>query len=159
MARWIEGEIERQVAEDELKRQRSFLRQVIDINPNFVFAKNREGRFTLVNQAVADVYGTTVEDLLGKTELDFNPNVEQVEAFHRIDLEVMDSKQERFIAEETITDAAGQIRWLQTVKRPLFNDEGIADQVLGVATDITARKQAEDTLRAIVEGTAARDQR
>ncbi len=151
----MEGEIERQGAEKELKRQRSFLRQVIDINPNFVFAKNREGRFTLVNQAVADVYGTTVEDLLGKTESDFSSKVVEVEAFHRIDLEVMDSKQERFFAEETITDAAGQIHWLQTVKRPLFNDEGVVDQVLGVATDITARKQAEDTLRAIVEGTAA----
>ena len=147
--------IERKRTEKALKAQQVFLRQVIDINPNFVFAKNREGRFTLVNQAVADVYGTTVEDLLGKTDSDFNSNVEEVEVFRRIDLEVMDSKQERFIAEETITDAAGQIHWLQTVKRPLFNDEGVVDQVLGVATDITARKQAEDTLRAIVEGTAA----
>ena len=31
----------------------------------------------------------------------------------------------------------------------------MVDQVLGVATEINARKQAEDTRRAIVEGTAA----
>ena len=52
---------ERRRVEQTLRKERSFLRQVIDINPNFVFAKDREGRFTLVNQAVADAYGTTVE--------------------------------------------------------------------------------------------------
>ena len=35
-----------------LAAQESFLRQVLDINPNLIFAKDREGRFTLVNQAV-----------------------------------------------------------------------------------------------------------
>lgn len=155
MTRWIEGEFERQDAEDELERQRKFLRQVIDMNPNFVFAKDREGHFTLVNEAVAEVYGTTVENLLGKTDSDFNPNVEEVEFFRQMDLEVMDSQQERFIGEEVITDARGNLHYLQTVKRPLVGEDGLAHHVLGVAADITARKQAEATLRAIVEGTAA----
>src|SRR4029077_20334138 len=85
--------------EETLEKQREFLRQVIDIDPNFIFAKDREGRFTLVNQAVADAYGTTVEDLIGKTDADFNPNREEVEFFHRMDLEVMDTLKERFIPE------------------------------------------------------------
>src|SRR5205807_5266514 len=42
---------ERELAETELAQQRSFLRQVIDLNPNFIFAKDRAGRFTLVNHA------------------------------------------------------------------------------------------------------------
>jgi PAS domain-containing protein len=71
-----------------------------------------------VNQAVADAYGTTVEDLIGKTDADFNPNREEVEFFHRMDLEVMDTLKERFIPEEHLTDAQGEVRWLQTVKRP-----------------------------------------
>ena len=49
-----------------LTAERRFLRQVIDINPNFVFAKDRQGRFTLVNQAIADVYGTSIDQLVGK---------------------------------------------------------------------------------------------
>ncbi len=44
----------RRQAEEALEKERAFLRQVIDIDPNFIFAKDREGRFTLVNQAVAD---------------------------------------------------------------------------------------------------------
>ena len=46
-----------------------------------------------------------------------------------------------------ITDAGGQIRWLQTIKRPIVSPDGTANQVLGIATDITASKQAESALR------------
>jgi len=132
----------RQYAED-LAREHGFLRQVIDINPSFIFAKDRAGRFTLANQAVADAYGTTVENLLGKTDADFNPDREEVEHFRMIDLEVMDTQREHFVTEERITDAHGKERWLQTVKRPILDASGRAVQVLGASTDITARRAAE----------------
>jgi signal transduction histidine kinase len=60
---------------------------------------------------------------------------------------VMDSLQEEFIAEERITDTAGQTRWLQTVKRPILDERGQATMVLGAATDITERKRMEEALR------------
>ena len=138
---------ERRRAEEALEKEHAFLRQVIDIDPNFVFAKDRDGRFTLVNQAVADAYGTTVDGLIGKTDADFNANRDEVEYFHRMDLEVIDNLRELFVAEEKLTDARGQVRWLQTVKRPIVRKDGVADQVLGASTDITRRKQAEAELR------------
>ena len=135
-----------QIAEA-ISEQRRFLRQVIDIDPNFIFAKDREGRFTLVNQAVADAFGTTAQQLIGKTDTEINPNAEEVEFFRRMDLEVMDTLQERFIPEERITDAQRKVRWLQTVKRPIIGANGKATQVLGSSTDITQRKLAEERLR------------
>jgi PAS domain S-box-containing protein len=138
---------ERKRSAEELERERSFLRQVIDTVPNFIFAKDREGRFTLANQAVADAYGTTVDDLIGKTDADFSSNKEEVEFFKRIDQEVIDSLQEHFIAEEHMTDAEGRVRWLQTVKRPIIESEGRAKQVLGASTDITRRRETEIELR------------
>lgn len=137
---------ERKRAEAELRKSHTFLRQVIDTNPDFIFAKDREGRFTLVNEAVAECYGSTVEELIGKTDADFNANAEEVEFFRQKDLEVMESLQERFIPEELITDSRGQIRWLQTVKRPILDDQGQAMMVLGAATDITERKRMEEIL-------------
>ena len=94
--------------EETLEKQRAFLRQVIDIDPNFIFAKDREGRFTLVNQAVADAYGTTVEGLIGKTDADFNSNRDEVEYFHRMDLEVIDNLQERFMRGGAFNRRAGE---------------------------------------------------
>ena len=105
----------------------------------------------MANQAVADAYGTTIENLVGKSDADLNQNIEEVEFFRRLDQEVIATKQERFITEERITDAKGRIRWLQTVKRPLFTDDGQASQVLGSATDITERKRAEEKFRLAVE--------
>jgi two-component system cell cycle sensor histidine kinase/response regulator CckA len=138
---------ERRGAEQTLRKERAFLRQVIDINPNFVFAKDREGRFTLVNEAVAAAYGTTVERLIGKTDADFNSNADEVEAFRRADLAVMDTLRELVIPEEKITDATGGVRWLQTVKRPVLGEDGRGHQVLGVSTDLTERLRADEALK------------
>ena len=124
----------------------SFVRQILDINPHLIFAKDREGRFTLVNRAVAEVYATTVEELVGKSDADFNADPDEVANFRRDDLEVMDGLREKFIAEELITDATGRKRWLQTIKRPIIGPDGRAHQVLGVATDITRHKELEREL-------------
>src|SRR5258708_1916366 len=137
---------ERKSAEAELAEQRVFLRQVIDLNPHFIFAKDREGRFTLVNQAMAEAWNKSVPELLGKTDSDLSSNEEEVERFRRDDLEVMDTLQEKFIPEEIITDSRGQLRWLQTVKRPILSPDGTAHQILVIATDITPRKEAEEAL-------------
>ena len=100
----------------------------------------------MANKAVADCYGTTVENLIGQSDADFNPNWEEVESSRQTDLQVMNSLQDYFIAEEKITDWSGKTRWLQTVKRPIVDAHGRAHMVLGAATDITERKQMEEML-------------
>ena len=125
------------LAEADLKKSKKFLRTVIDLDPNFIFVKDREGRFTLVNKAVADAYGTSPENLVGKKDSDFNEQSEEVDRFRLDDLRVIDNQEELFIAEEVITDAQGNVRKLQTVKKPLKLSEDEDYKVLGVATDIT----------------------
>ena len=147
----IQDSTERHRTEEAVRKSHAFIRQIIDTDPNFIFAKDRDGRFTLVNQAVADCYGTTVQELVGKTDADFNGNPEEIAYFRQKDRQVLDSLKDLYIPEETITDAAGKLRWLQTVKRPLFDGDGVAAQVLGVATDITQRKLMEQALRASEE--------
>jgi signal transduction histidine kinase len=58
----------------------------------------------------------------------------------------MDTLQERFIAEEPLTEADEQVHWVQTIKRPIVDPDGTADQVLGVATDITELKRTREEL-------------
>lgn len=138
-----ENEMRLRAMAEVVHEERAFLRQVIDATPTFIFAKDREGRFTLANKAVADAYGVTVDELIGLTDADFNRNADEVSHFRKIDQEVIDSGEERFIAEERVTDARGNVRWVQTVKRPLKGSAGTVDQVLGASTDITRRKQTE----------------
>jgi PAS domain S-box-containing protein len=125
-----------------------FLRQVIDTNPHLIFVKDWDGKYVLANAAVAEIYGTTVEHLIGKRDSDFNSKTAEVEQFLKADREVMSSQRPAFINEESVTHAeTGQVHWFQTVKVPLLSADGSTPQVLGVATDITQRKQLEDQFR------------
>ena len=131
----------------DLQHQSEFLRQVIDMDPNLIFVKDREGKFVLVNEAVAEAYGTTVEELVGKGDADFNPNQAEIEHFRRDDLEVMDLLEEKRIPEEILTSSTGQVRYLQTIKRPLVDPDGVARHILGVASDVTQLKMAMEERR------------
>jgi len=135
-----------------LEEQRGYLRKIIDLNPNFIFAKNRKGEFTLVNEALAKTYGTSTKELLGKTDADFNPNIDEVLHFRNDDLEVMEKKAIKFIALEEITDTiTGRKKYLQTVKTPIEDESGTANQILGVATDITDRIEIQKEMQHMQE--------
>jgi PAS domain S-box-containing protein len=138
---------ERKQAEEALKEHHAFLRQVLDIIPHWIFVKDRQGRITLSNRAHAAALGMTPEEIVGKTDFELNPNPEQARQYIRDDLEVMDTLKEKFVPEEPNTNVEGQVYWLQTIKRPIVDKNGVANQILGVATDITLRKQAEQALQ------------
>ncbi len=123
------------------------LRQVIDLVPHFVFAKDVSGRFLLVNSAVAEAYGTTVEALIGRTDADFARSEAEVRHFRADDLEVIRSGTAKVIPEETITDAAGRQRVLATIKIPFTSSGTGQPAVLGVAIDVSERKRLETQLQ------------
>jgi PAS domain S-box-containing protein len=137
---------QRKEAEAELRRQQEFLRNVIDTDPNFIFVKDREDKFILANQAMADLCGTSVENLVGKKVSEFNPNKEEVNQYFIDNEAVMTSLQPKFIPEQRFTTSSGKIHYIQIIKKPLISDDGIADKVLCVATDITDRKSVEKEL-------------
>ncbi|NJM91072.1 MAG: PAS domain-containing protein [Myxococcales bacterium] len=126
-----------------------FLLEVLDIDPSLVFVKDRQGRFVFGNQAVAKTYGVSPDELVGKTDADFNSKLDEVEMFRRQDAAVLEQHREIFIPEQCFTGVDGQPRWLQMVKRPMVGPDGAPKYLLGVATDITGRKLAEDERRTL----------
>ncbi len=147
IAKTLAGLIQRKRAEDDLAEQRSFLRQVIDIHPSLMFAKDRDGRFTLANQAMADVYGVTVEELIGKTEDQLVSDPDRAAHFLQEDREIMDTLQEKQSPMDISVDEEGGIHRYLTTKRPIIGRDGKANQVLGVVTDITHIIQVEQELQ------------
>ena len=142
------AELERKQFEDAEQQQKAFLRQVMDTAPNLIFVKDWNGRYMMVNKAAAEVYGTTVEKLTGKTDADFNSVQEEIEQYIHDDQMVMTSRQQKFIPEEKVTEVkTGKQRWFQTTKIPLIASNGKADHILGVATDITERKRIEEQIK------------
>lgn len=137
---------ERKQSAAALEEQRTFLRQVIDVSPSLIFVKDYDGRFVLANPSVAQMYNTTVEALVGKSDADFNPDLQEVADFLAADRQVITSGEPIFI-EEPVTSSTGESHWLQTTKVPIFSADGKSKYVLGVATDITARRNAEEALR------------
>ncbi|HSC05753.1 MAG TPA: EAL domain-containing protein [Steroidobacteraceae bacterium] len=141
-----ELQLARRKAERDVQHQRVFLRQVIDLDRNLIFARDREGRFTLVNESYAAFFGRSVEDCLSRTYADINSRSDRLAEIRKSDLEIMDTLREALLPDEPIIDANGKVRWFQVVKRPLVSADGRANMVLGVATEITQRKMHEDRI-------------
>ncbi|ACK70451.1 multi-sensor signal transduction histidine kinase [Gloeothece citriformis PCC 7424] len=141
-----QSEIERILAQEALKENQIFLRNVIDTVPNLIFVKNRQGQYTLANQAMAMAYGTTVEELEGKSDADFHIIPAEVTQVQIDEEEVMNSLESLLIPEQPLTLANGEIRYFQTIKTPLISPDGKAHYILGVATDITEHKQIQQKI-------------
>lgn len=141
--------IEHMQADESLKISQRRLRQIIDLVPHMIFAKDAPGKFILANEATAKMFGTTTKEIIGKSipELE-SGNEEQHQKFQRDNQAVIQSGQPKFIPEETLTRADGSERILQTTKIPFMVTGLEKPAVLGVAIDITEQKKMQDELRA-----------
>ncbi|HVY22779.1 MAG TPA: response regulator [Steroidobacteraceae bacterium] len=139
----------------EIESQRAFLRQIIDMIPSYIFVKDRQGRFTLVNQAFASSRKRSVEDMAGKKESETGVDLIEADTIDREDRSVIDSTTEKVIPEKAQIDAGGRKRWFQTIKRPVFDNHGTVTHVLGVSTDITPHKEAALTMQRAREAAEA----
>ncbi len=130
-----------------LQEQSDFLRTVLDVNPSFIFTLDQSGVFTLVNDALAKAYGSSVEKMLGARPADFAPITSEGEAFNLDCARVLDENLQRLDEERCFTDPSGRQHWLQVAYVPLAVIAGRPTKVLAVCTDVTAFKEAEETMR------------
>lgn len=72
----IEDITEIKSREEHIIAQRRYLHTIIDQNPNIIIVKDYDGKFVLANQAIARLYDTTVENMVGKKDEDFFQNKE-----------------------------------------------------------------------------------
>ncbi len=137
---------ERKRSAEALNEGQQRLRQIIDLVPHFIFAKDIDGKFILANKAVADAYGVEVDDLIGQIDPRSFSSDHQRSALHD-DLEVIHNGTRKCIPEEAITDAAGNVRYLQTIKIPFTFSGTETPALLAVSVEITERKAALEALR------------
>jgi PAS domain S-box-containing protein len=137
-------------AEELIRAGRHQLLQVIDAVPHMIFAKDKDGRFLLVNRAVAQAYQRDPKSLIGVRRQDIHGNREEVESFLAVDREVLATGKPRIVSDEVFTDAQGTRHILQTFKIP-FDMVGISETcILGVSVDVTEQKRIEEFRNDIV---------
>ena len=115
------------------------LQGIIDVIPNPVFVKSRDHRIVLLNASACDLFGHEREVILASSDFDLFP-FEEVQAFCEADDRVFNTG-EIDETEETVTDASGVVRIVVTRKQRITL--GGEDFLVGVATDLTAYREAE----------------
>ena len=134
-------------AERALADERNLLRTLIDNIPDHVYLKDRESRYLLCNQAMAQRFGVpSPEEVIGRTDHDFFPK-EVADGFLSDEREVLRSGQPLLEHEETRVDESGNQRWTLTAKVPLRNEAGQVIGLVGIGRDITASKHAQAEMK------------
>lgn len=134
-----------------LAAERGTLRTIIDTLPDTMYVKDREGRFAMVNQAVAEMLGVASPDaLIGKTDFDLFPP-ELATQYDRDDRAIMESGVPLLNKEEPVIHADGSSHWISTTKVPLHDLEGRVVGLVGRGQDITERRRAEEERQQLQE--------
>ncbi len=124
-----------------------FLRTLIDTIPDLIWLKDTNGVYLACNRRFERFFGASEKEIAGKTDHDFVDG-ELAALFREHDRKVMDAGKP-FINEEWITFADdGHRELLETIKAPMRDAYGKLIGVLGIARNITERKEAERLLSA-----------
>ena len=116
-----------------MPNETELLRNFIDSSDAFIYLKDGEGRFLMVNDHSAALAGTTKEEMIGKTDYDFFSK-EDSDMFREKDLKVTEAGKPMTFKLKVSTDG-GEITVIDH-KFPI-SVEGHPNAIGGIAIDIT----------------------
>ena len=134
---------ERKLAELAKRENCDLLRSLIEKNTDPMFIKNIQGQYLIVNQAATAIFGKPVEEIIGKDDAVLFP--EEIALYlSEIDRQIVTTGETKTFEENISTDE-GVWRFLTT--KTVYRDaQGKISGLIGIARDITERRQAEIAL-------------
>ena len=133
----------RKRTQETLKQKSEEQKALLSTIPAFVYFKDRDLNYITANKALADMTGTSIDEIAGKTDYDFFPK-EEADFYRRCDQEVMESREPKYNIEEPVTGADGNKMWVSTSKTPFFDSDGKVVGMVGITFDITSQKQTQE---------------
>jgi len=133
-----------------LARERKLLLTIIDNLPDFIYAKDKQGRFVLNNPAHAQNLGArSPEEMKGKSDFDFFPR--ELAAQYFADEQNIIKTGRPIINQEQYKaipgDKSGQKFWSVSSKVLWHDDKGEILGTVGITRDIHELKVIQETLR------------
>lgn len=126
---------------NDLLRSQRLLETVIDHIPHYVYVRDIEGRYVMINKRAAEFYGTTRDKVLGRTHTELVPESSAAESQRLRDLDgqVFERNESVELVEQDVRDIGGNRLIFDVYKRPiqLYDDDSV--QVLTVSMDVTQR--------------------
>ena len=132
--------LERQRTADALRESQDRYRTLAEAAPDAIFIVNRDGVLLYANGSAAEQVGCPPEDIVGKNVRGLFPAAASAGFLQHIH-QVLETKCP--IQSEAKVTINGRDLWLDTKLVPLPNGAGEPNTVLGLARDITQRKQTE----------------
>ncbi|MGE5477436.1 MAG: ATP-binding protein [Bacteroidales bacterium] len=129
-----------------LEHERNLLRALMENVPDAIFFKDATLHFTRVNPAQASQLGVAgSHEVVGHMLGDLVP-AERAALIEEQERDVIERGAPVVDRVESVIDADGNANWYSITKVPIRNHDRVVGLV-GIARDITKRKQAEDYLR------------
>ncbi|MEF8701083.1 MAG: ABC transporter substrate-binding protein [Candidatus Accumulibacter sp. UW20] len=138
--------VARKEAEIHLRRSEKKLTDILDHMSANIFLKDVAGRYLYVNQQVCALWQTTLDRVVGATDAAFF-DADATQVIHCHDRQVLDHGKTIKAEEVLAANADGETRTYWTEKLPLRDETGRIYALLGVSTDISQRKLAEQRLQ------------
>jgi PAS domain S-box-containing protein len=123
-----------ELAEQQLVEQKTLLEGIMGSSPLSIFVKDRNGSYKMINKAGAEVLGYSVEEIIGRTDMELLPK-STAAGFMQTDAEVM--SQGKTVTREERGIINGHIRIFKATKSPLVSASGEIQGVIGYSEDIT----------------------
>lgn len=129
-----------------LINQNTLLETIINTIPDIIFYKDKQSRYLGGNKAFFEgFFGKKKSEVIGKNDFELHQDKEVAKAFIERDEEILKNKEDKY-TEINILNKDDKILYLESVKTPLINEKGEAWGIVGVARDMTKRKELEDML-------------
>ncbi|MCL2003149.1 MAG: PAS domain-containing protein [Oscillospiraceae bacterium] len=139
---------------NEIAIHKNTLQTMINSMPDFVFGKDLNCNYTLLNLSAATYLNVEIDSIIGKNDIEgLGFPAEVAEELLQQDKKIF-SGEPKFIAEHWIPAHDGSLRYFETTKAPITQDGAIIGLV-GVSRDITEKTQMKKELETALEQATA----